>query len=118
MNTQYSGWFLAANIRIRVQPAFMVIERMRNREFQSLLSNCPDYCGYEAELNADQTRFNLNLRRFRQVHPWLRENLTYRDQFDRISDGKSNIFYGMRTEPLKADLENPERVILVAHMGG
>ena len=43
------------------------------------------------------THFGLTLREFRRARPWLRENLTGRDRFNRISDDEAPpIFYGYR----------------------
>jgi hypothetical protein len=61
--------------------------------------------------------FGLALRQFRLQHPWLRENLTGRDRFNRISDDERTIFYGYRVEPHPPDDRPPHEVVMVAHMG-
>lgn len=61
--------------------------------------------------------FGVQLRQFRQKRPWLRENLTGRDRFNRISDDQRIIFYGYRSEPHPSD-DRPNEVVLISHMGG
>jgi hypothetical protein len=85
------------------------------------MEDCYDLCKvcrYKNQLDPQQTRFNLNLRRFRQARPWLRENLTPQDQFDRISDGTKTLFYGLRSDPLPSPGARAEQIILISHMGG
>jgi hypothetical protein len=64
------------------------------------------------------THFGLMLREFRRRHPWVRENLTGRDRFNRISDDERTIFYGYRVEPHVADERPAQEIAMVAHMGG
>jgi hypothetical protein len=64
------------------------------------------------------THFGLVLREFRRQHPWIRENLTGRDRFNRISDDERIIFYGYRVEPHPLDDRQPQEIVMVAHMGG
>ena len=88
---------------------------------KAYMEDCHDLCRvsrYAAHLNPQQTRFNLTLRRYRQAHPWLGQNLTDQDQFARLSDGAKTIFYGMRTESTGIDNAIPQKVVLVTHMGG
>ena len=88
---------------------------------KAYMEDCHDLCRvchYAANLDPQQTRFNLMLRRYRQAHPWLEQNLTNSDRFDRISDGAKTIFYGLRTELTREDAAMPEQVVLVTHMGG
>lgn len=85
------------------------------------LEDCCDLCQvdrYTDRLAPQQTRFNLNLRRYRQAHPWLRENLTPQDSFSRTSDDHTTLFYGLRSNPLTASSDRPESIILVTHLGG
>lgn len=72
---------------------------------------------YLEALDGSVSHFGLQLRQFRTSHPWLRENLTGRDRFNRISDDQRTIFYGYRTEP-HSQQENPDEIVIMAHMGG
>lgn len=81
-----------------------------------------------------RSRYNLGLRRYRQQHPWLRENLAGLDRFNRVSSEEYTVFYGLRTQPAhqpvegmdqaesNATVSKPESslegVVMVAHMGG
>lgn len=88
---------------------------------RAYMEDCHDLCKvnhYAPHLDPEQTHFNLALRRYRQAHPWLRQNLTSQDRFDRVSNGKTTIFYGMRSAPVKDDETAPEQVVFVSHMGG
>jgi hypothetical protein len=67
-------------------------------------------------LNPEQVAFNLALRRFRRAHPWLRDNLSNLDRFNRISTDEQTVFYGLRTAP--ATDTTPHQIAMVAHMGG
>jgi hypothetical protein len=70
-------------------------------------------------LQPEQTAYNLALRQFRQAHPWLRENLSGTDRFNRIANDEHTVFYGVRTEPNPALSDRAlQQVALVAHMGG
>jgi hypothetical protein len=71
----------------------------------------------EDVLDADQVAFNLALRRFRRAHPWLRENLSNLDRFNRISTDGQTVFYGLRTAPPGTGTPAPQ-IAMVAHMGG
>ncbi|WP_346290982.1 glucosylglycerol hydrolase [Sphaerothrix gracilis] len=64
-------------------------------------------------IEADQTAFNLALRRFRHARPWLKENLTAGDRFDRVSNAQQTLFYGLRQAPA-----GDESIVIAAHMGG
>lgn len=84
-----------------------------------------DVCrvSYHVEkLSAERTAFNLELRQYRAANSWLRENLTPSDRFNRITDNKRTVFYGLRSQPLAeaaSDLTTyPKRVAMVCHMGG
>lgn len=64
------------------------------------------------------SHFGLMIRQFRLTRPWLRENLTGRDRFNRISDDERTIFYGYRSQPHPDDGETLQEVVMVSHMGG
>ena len=91
---------------------------------KAYMEDCYDLCNvshFSSSLNPQQTHFNLSVRRYRHAHPWLRENLTERDHFDRLSNNQATIFYGLRThadenKEDKSDLH--QKVAIVAHMGG
>ena len=68
--------------------------------------------------NPDTCNFGLALRQFRRQRPWLRENLTGRDRFNRISDDERTIFYGYRSQPHPPSDALPQEVVMLAHMGG
>jgi len=72
---------------------------------------------YLEGVNGAMTGFSLHLRKFRLQRPWLRENLTGRDRFNRISDDERTIFYGYRSEP-HPEGKPPDEVVMLAHMGG
>ncbi|NER83258.1 MAG: alpha-amylase [Leptolyngbya sp. SIO1D8] len=72
---------------------------------------------YLEDLDGATSHFGLRLRQFRTRRPWLRENLTGRDRFNRISDDQRTIFYGYRTDPNPED-NTPDEIVLLAHMGG
>ncbi|MBT9317105.1 glucosylglycerol hydrolase [Leptothoe spongobia] len=59
--------------------------------------------------------FHLALRQYRRRHPWLQDNLTGRDRFNRISDDQRTVFYGLRSHP---DRPGEPPILMVAHMGG
>ncbi len=59
--------------------------------------------------------FHLALRQYRRRHPWLQDNLTGHDRFNRISDDQRTVFYGVRSNPLEPG-DSP--ILMVAHMGG
>jgi hypothetical protein len=72
---------------------------------------------YLADVDGSITGFSLNLRKFRLQRPWLRENLTGRDRFNRISDDQRTIFYGYRSDPHPVGSLRDE-VVILTHMGG
>ena len=81
------------------------------------MEDCFEICNvshYEAELNPMQTAFNLSLRNFRRANPWLRENLTQTDRFNKISEPDQTIFYGVRTNPH----DSKEQIAMVSHLEG
>ena len=69
-------------------------------------------------LEANQVTFNLALRRFRRAHPWLRQNLSGLDRFNRINTDEQTLFYGLRTDPGTEEHPGTTQVAMVAHMGG
>jgi hypothetical protein len=80
---------------------------------------------YYDQVRGETAAFGLALRQFRRQRPWLRENLTGRDRFNRISDDERTLFYGYRSEPnppgdLAAAAQEvvAQEVVMVAHMGG
>ncbi|MEM6837163.1 MAG: glucosylglycerol hydrolase [Cyanobacteria bacterium P01_C01_bin.120] len=72
---------------------------------------------YLENLDPSLTHFSWQLRHFRLSHPWLGENLTGRDRFNRISDDQRTIFYGYRRDPQPATAPGGE-VVILTHMGG
>ncbi|MGB3496065.1 MAG: glucosylglycerol hydrolase [Elainellaceae cyanobacterium] len=74
--------------------------------------------------NVDPVRaeFNLQLRRYRLAHPWVRENLGGLDRFNRLTDENYTVFYGLRTQhrpPVEGEAATePESLVMVTHMGG
>ena len=72
---------------------------------------------YLEDLDGSVSHFGLQLREFRTHRPWLRENLTGRDRFNRISDDQRTIFYGYRSEP-NPEEDTPDEVVIMTHMGG
>ncbi|MDA0674470.1 MAG: glucosylglycerol hydrolase [Cyanobacteria bacterium] len=72
---------------------------------------------YLGRLDGAASHFGRTLRQFRRRRPWLRENLTGRDRFNRISDDQRIIFYGYRSQP-HAEGDRPDEVVLISHMGG
>ncbi|MEL6938290.1 MAG: glucosylglycerol hydrolase [Cyanobacteria bacterium J06598_1] len=65
--------------------------------------------------------FNLKLRRYRQQHPWLTQNISGTDRFNRISEDGYTLFYGVRTQPDPTDSIPSvarEQIAILSHMGG
>lgn len=73
---------------------------------------------YSQDCSPLTTHFGVTLREFRLQRPWLRENLTGRDRFNRISDDERTIFYGYRIEPQPPEGRPAQEVVMLAHMGG
>jgi hypothetical protein len=69
-------------------------------------------------LEPEQVAFNLALRRFRLANPWLQQNLSNLDRFNRINTDDQTVFYGLRTHPSEAPPTTQHQVAMVAHMGG
>lgn len=82
------------------------------------MEDCQDLCNvshYISGLHPQQVHFNLTMRRYRQTHPWLSQNLTEQDYFDRISIGETTLFYGCRVDPTGS---TAQRAAIALHMGG
>ncbi|MFE4106693.1 glucosylglycerol hydrolase [Almyronema epifaneia] len=73
---------------------------------------------YAGKIDPAVSQFSWQLREYRRQHPWLHENLTGRDRFNRISDDARTIFYGIRIEPHPSANRPPQQVVMIAHMGG
>ncbi|MDY6937847.1 MAG: glucosylglycerol hydrolase [Cyanobacteriota bacterium] len=81
------------------------------------MEDCYAVCNvghYLEGVDRHRADFNLSLRRFRQEHPWLSQNLIGTDRFDKISDRERTVFYGVRSNPNNGS----EGIAMVAHMGG
>jgi hypothetical protein len=81
------------------------------------MEDCFEICNvahYQDQLNPVQTEFNLSLRQFRIAHPWLRQNIQQTDRFNKISDEKHTVFYGVRSNPD----DTQEQIAMVSHMEG
>ncbi len=78
---------------------------------------------YFETVDGDRSRFNLALRQYRKNNPWLSQNLSATDRFNRISEAGHTLFYGVRTQPSPAH-SSPiaaaqfKQVAFLAHMGG
>ncbi|MBT9310871.1 glucosylglycerol hydrolase [Leptothoe kymatousa] len=66
-------------------------------------------------IDGSVAKFHLAIRQYRRRHPWLLENLTGRDRFNRISDEHRTVFYGLRSHPQQP---GNEPIVMVAHMDG
>jgi hypothetical protein len=81
------------------------------------MEDCYEVCNvsrYYDNVEPTRAQYNLSLRRFRRDRPWLGRNLSGTDRFNKISEDKQTIYYGVRSHP-----DNPdEQVAMVAHMGG
>ncbi|MDR9405439.1 MAG: glucosylglycerol hydrolase, partial [Halothece sp. Uz-M2-17] len=82
------------------------------------MEDCYEVCNvahYGDDLNPEKTAFNLRLRRFRERHRWLHDNLVPgTDRFNKVSEETHTVFYGLRMNP-----NNPEeQIAMVTHMGG
>jgi hypothetical protein len=76
-----------------------------------------DFCNvvhWQHDLTEGDRDFSLAVRRFRAEHPWVRENLSGLDRFNRIGDDERTLFYGWRTNPEDPD----DQIVLLCHMGG
>lgn len=82
------------------------------------MEDCQDLCNvshYISGLDPQQVHFNLATRRYRQAHPWLSQNLTEQDYFDRIPMGETTLFYGCRVDPTGS---TAQRIAIALHIGG
>ncbi|MGB7086074.1 MAG: glucosylglycerol hydrolase, partial [Phormidesmis sp.] len=69
----------------------------------------------------NRAAFNLALREYRQANPWLADNLSGTDRFNRISELGYTLFYGVRTRHSHTEsspIVNYKQVAMLAHMGG
>lgn len=79
------------------------------------MEDCYQVCNvsnYEHKVDSSKAQFNLTTREFRHQHPWLANNLTEQDTFDKLSDREQTIVYGLRhnsqSEPAVALVANFE----------
>ncbi|MEM9808342.1 MAG: glucosylglycerol hydrolase, partial [Cyanobacteria bacterium P01_D01_bin.56] len=70
---------------------------------------------FYGQIDSAVAKFHLAIRQYRRRHPWLLENLTGHDRFNRISDEQRTVFYGLRTNPY---YPRTEPIVMVAHMDG
>ena len=73
------------------------------------------------QMTGNRANFNLMLRNYRRQNPWLAENISGTDRFNRISEGGYTLFYGVRSQPDPNDeIPSMERkqIAMLAHMGG
>ncbi|WP_041699004.1 glucosylglycerol hydrolase [Thalassoporum mexicanum] len=88
------------------------------KEFSiKFMEDCYEVCNVHRYLDRAepiQAEFNLQLRQFRHQRPWLLNNLSNLDRFNKISGDDRTIFYGVRSNPDDA----ADKVAMVAHMGG
>ncbi|MEL7353364.1 MAG: glucosylglycerol hydrolase [Cyanobacteria bacterium J06560_5] len=69
----------------------------------------------------NRAAFNLALRNYRQANPWLAQNLSPTDRFNRISQSGYTLFYGVRTEYEQTEaglVEGTKQIAMLAHMQG
>lgn len=81
------------------------------------MEDCFKICNvsyYEENLDPKRTEFNLSLRYFRRNHPWLQQNLTEKDRFNKISEEEQTVFYGVRSNPHNSE----EQIAMVSHVEG
>jgi len=82
------------------------------------MEDCYEVCNvahHAKNLNPETTAFNLRLRRFREQHRWLHDNLVPgTDRFNKVSEETHTVFYGLRTNPNDPE----EHIAMVTHMGG
>lgn len=69
---------------------------------------------YEDRLDPERTAFNLEVREFRRMRPWLVGNLRQGDSFDYLFPTSGTVlFHGLRTAP-----DRGEQLLFVANMEG
>lgn len=94
-------------------------ERLQNFALM-FMEDCFEVCNvahFESQLQPEHTEFNWLLRRFRQGHPWLRENLGPSDRFElwEAEDfTQPTLFYGLRHHPNGSG----EAIAMVNHLEG
>jgi len=72
-------------------------------------------------LSGNRAAFNLAMRQYRRANPWLAENISGTDRFNRISEGDYTLFYGVRSQPDPTNSipsVNRKQVAMITHMGG
>ena len=91
-------------------------DRLKNFALM-FMEDCYQVCNvshYQSNLDGVQTEFNLSLRQFRHQYPWLIKNiLKTKDVFDKISDSKRTVIYGIRHNTRKK-----EAVAMIANFEG
>ena len=83
---------------------------------QMFMQDCYELCNvahYDQRVDPKRAEFNLALRQFRRNRPWLAENITSDDLFDRLDSATDSVFYGMRYSP-----DGKSGVALVANLEG
>jgi hypothetical protein len=92
------------------------------KEFaKNFMEDAHDICNVwlqEEVINVERVAFNLALRHFRRDNPWLRQNLSNLDRFNRINNEEQTVFYGLRSPSTDTDEPADHQVAMVAHMGG
>ncbi len=106
-------------------PILTELDVGRLKEFaRAFMEDAHEICNVSLHVDALdplQAEYNIALRHFRHAHPWLHENLSGTDRFNRVSDDDRTLFYGVRTEPHDEDddrTDDPKQVAMVVHMGG
>ena len=90
-------------------------DRLKNFALM-FMEDCFHVCNvshYHESLDQAMIELNLALRNFRHQHPWLAENMTECDRFDKITEGERSIFYGVRSNP-----DNTQTIAMVSHLEG
>ncbi len=72
---------------------------------------------YEADLSPERVHFNYQLREYRRQNPWLLNNLSASDRFNRIQTEEHTLFLGLRANHTDDTLAT-KRVALLSHMEG
>ena len=80
------------------------------------MEDCYQVCNvanYQSLVDSARAKFNLTTREFRHQHPWLSNNLTKEDAFDKLNETDKTIVYGMRH-----DLDSKPAVAIIANFEG
>ena len=80
------------------------------------MEDCYQVCNvsnYQSQVDSARAKFNLTTREFRHQHPWLRNNLTKTDSFNKLDEAEKTIIYGLRH-----DLEQKPAVAIIANFEG